>query len=147
MYPLLTGIHIPDKKVCVPPDIFIGIHNTAVKGNESKQEASKQLKNLFVKKLLQSNSNQAGSKCFVSRSFIAYPEKYLESPLVIDGLLINNNQQILIQVKENNSSAIIDVQSTICNMLGKDYCRSSSRECSEIGIESCIVVKKKQCLW
>jgi len=41
MYPLLTGIHVPDKNICVPPDIFIGIHNTIAKGNQSKQEANK----------------------------------------------------------------------------------------------------------
>jgi len=49
MYALLTGVHVPDKNICIPPDIFIGICNTAVKGNESKQEANKWLKNLFVK--------------------------------------------------------------------------------------------------
>jgi len=24
MYPLLTGNHVPDKNICIPPDIFIG---------------------------------------------------------------------------------------------------------------------------
>jgi len=124
MYPLLTGVHVLDKNICIPPDTFIGIHNMAVKGIESKQEANKWLRNLFVKKLLESPSNQAGSKHYVSGSFIAYPEKYLENPLVIDSFLIKNNQQILTQVKEKNTSAIIDVQSTIHvqHMVGKDYC-------------------------
>jgi len=70
------------------------------------------------------HSNQAGSKHFVPGSFIAFPEKCLENPLVIDSFLIGKDEQVLIQVQEENSSPIIDIQSTICiqHMVGKDYC-------------------------
>jgi len=81
MYPLLTGLHVPDKNICIPPNIFIRIHNNTVKGNKSKQEAYEYLKDLFLTKLLQSKSNQAGCKHFVSGLFIAYPEKYMVNPL------------------------------------------------------------------
>jgi len=40
MYPVLTGFHVPDKNICIPPDIFIGIHDTIAKDNKSKQEAN-----------------------------------------------------------------------------------------------------------
>jgi len=82
------------------------------------------LKNLFVQKLVHLHSNQAGSKHFVPGSFIAFPEKYLENPLVIDSFLMGKDQQVLIQVQEENSLPIIDIQSTICiqHMVGKDYC-------------------------
>jgi len=54
MYPLLTGVHVSDENICIPPDIFIGKHNTTVQGNESKQEANEQ----FKKSICLENCNQ-----------------------------------------------------------------------------------------
>jgi len=48
--------------------------------------------------LAKSNSNCAGCKHYVPGSFIAFPEQFMDNPLVIDSYLINSNQQILIQV-------------------------------------------------
>jgi len=44
MYPLLTGVHVPDENICILPDIFIGKNKTTVQQNESKEEANKWLK-------------------------------------------------------------------------------------------------------
>jgi len=54
--------------------------------------------NFLNQELLNSNSNCAFCKHYVPVSFIAFPEQFVESPLVVDSFLINNNQQILIKV-------------------------------------------------
>jgi len=58
-----------------------------------------------------SNSNKAGSKHYVPGSFIAFPEKYLENPLVINSFLIGKDEQVLIQVQEKNLLPITIINS------------------------------------
>jgi len=67
---------------------------------------------------------QPGCKHYVHGSFIAYLEKYVKNPLVINSFLIGNNEQILIQVQEKNEAPMIGVQSSICiqHMVRKDCC-------------------------
>ena len=64
--------------------------------------------NLFIQKLVHSNSNKAGSKCYIPGSFIAFP---LENPLVIDSFLIGKDEQVLIQVQEKNLLPITIINS------------------------------------
>jgi len=43
-------------------------------------------------------SNHAGCKRYVSGSFIAFPEMFLDNPLVTDSSLIEQNQQVVLCV-------------------------------------------------
>jgi len=38
MYPLLTGVHVLDKNICIPPDIFIGKNKTTVQQMKVKRK-------------------------------------------------------------------------------------------------------------
>jgi len=45
-------------------------------------------------------NNHAGCKRYVSGSFIAFPEIFLDKPLVIDSSLIEHNQQVVLHIWE-----------------------------------------------
>jgi len=81
------------------------------------------LRNNFVQELLESDSNKAGCKQFVTGTFIAYPERYVTNALVIDTSLISIDSQVLISVKEQNIHNEIAVQSSICihHISGMEY--------------------------
>jgi len=59
----------------------------------------KTLHKVFVEELSKLNSNWAGCKHFVHGSFIAYPEKYIKNPLVINSFLIGNKYQFQFERK------------------------------------------------
>ena len=71
------------------------------------------LQKIFVEELTKSNSNKAGCKRYVNGSFIAYPETFVQNPLVVDSYLISNDKQFLIQVQEDSLSPVIGTQSSI----------------------------------
>jgi len=58
-------------------------------------------------------SNCAGCKRYVSGSFIAFPEMFLDKPLVIDSSFIEHNQQVVLLIWEKSDSAVIGLQSSI----------------------------------
>jgi len=62
---------------------------------KTKNESNHCLQEYFVKGLIKSTSNHAGCKRYVSGSSIAFPETFVENPLVIDSFLIDNNQQVV----------------------------------------------------
>jgi len=114
LFPCITAVHNLDADICIPPDVIIGQLNGSVQGNKMRSERFGILQKYFHQELAKSNSDCAGSKHYVPGSFIAFPEQFLENPLVIDSYIINNNQQILIQVQEKSDLPIIGLQSSIC---------------------------------
>ena len=80
---------------------------------KSQKDNNKSLRLHFVKELHKSTNNRAGCKRYVNGSFIAFPEMFLENPLVIDSSLIDQNQQVVLQIREKNDSAVIGLQSSI----------------------------------
>jgi len=105
LYPILTGVHVKDKHICISPDILIKTAFCEFKPDDTMNDNLKALHKLFVEELLTSNGNQAGCKHYVHGLFIAYLEKYVKNPLVINSFLIGNNEQILIQVQEKNEAS------------------------------------------
>ena len=125
LFPLLTGVHVSDEQICIPPDVIVGkIPCELPRPDCLPGENNVLYRKLFVEELLQSKSNRAGCKRFVSGSFIAYPEKSVKNPLVIDSFLLDNHQQIVIQVREKSFAPVIEVQSSIRiqHMVGKEFC-------------------------
>ena len=109
----LTGVHVSDNNICIPPDIMVGCKRRHIKDVPSKTELYCCLKERFVRNLVKSKSNRAGKKRYVDGSFIAFPEKFVENPLVIDSCFIENNQQVVIQIRESSESPVIGCQSSI----------------------------------
>jgi len=101
-----------DSSVCIPHDIAIGRTNPTNK-KYTQQHNNVLLQKRFIEELLESNSNQAGCKCYIKGSFIAYPEHYLSNALVVDSCLIESNKQVLINVANNSNLDNIVVKSTI----------------------------------
>jgi len=64
--------------------------------------------------LIKSKSNCAGCKRYVAGSFIAFPKKFVENPLVIGSFLLESNQQFVLQIQESSNSPVIGCQLSIC---------------------------------
>jgi len=94
----LTGVHVSDSNICIPPDIMVGCERRSFKDTPTKAKLYVCLKERFVSNLVKSKSNRAGKKRYVAGSFIAFPEKFVENPLVIDSHFIENNQQVVMQI-------------------------------------------------
>jgi len=109
----LTGVHVPDCHICVPPDVLTLSDKCWISYGKSQKDNNKSLRLRFVKELRKSTNNHAGCKRYVNGSFIAFPEMFLENLLVIDSSLIDHNQQVVLQIREKNDSAVIGLQSSI----------------------------------
>jgi len=129
LQPSLKGVHVDDKHILIPPDFIIGRSNEFSLANDTTEENNELLRKVFVQELSKSISNKAGCKRYVPGSFIAYPEKFMPNPVVVDSYLINNNQQLLMKVEDNSVSPVIGLQSSIRiqHMEGEEYC--SIRQC------------------
>jgi len=49
---------------------------------------NKVLRKVFVEELFRLQSNHTGCRRYIPGSFIAYPERYVNNPLVVDSSLI-----------------------------------------------------------
>jgi len=112
LQPTLKGIHVDNNQIFIPHDIIVGRQNDLVLSNDNTRTNIMLLQKVFVEELMKSTSNKAGCKRYVTGSFIAYPETFVENPLVVDSFLINNDKQFLIQVQEESLSPIIGTQSS-----------------------------------
>jgi len=157
----LTGVHVSDSNICIPPDIMVGCKRRSFKDTPTKAELYVCLKKWFVSNLVKSKSNRAGKKRYVAGSFIAFPEKFVENPLVIDSQFIENNQQVVMQIRDHSELPVIGCQSSIrvqrvsgleyssvkqfalhlgqkvCSLKGKNSVRdkpTSSSKCSRFGL-------------
>jgi len=54
-----------------------------------------------------------GCRRYIPGSFIAYPERYVNNPLVVDSSLIQQNKQVLLHVYEDSMSTTVGIQSSI----------------------------------
>jgi len=99
LLPIFQGVlHVNDFSVCIPPDISIGKPNCKPCSDYTKKQKYGMLQSLFVQESQKSTSNKAGCKRYIPGSFIAFPEKVVENPLVIDSCLIDERSQALVQV-------------------------------------------------
>jgi len=98
LQPIVKGVHVNDNHIFIPHDIIVGRQNDLVLSNDNTKANYSFLQKIFVEELKKSTSNKAGCKRYVTGSFIAYPEKFVENPLVVDSYLINNDKQFLLPV-------------------------------------------------
>jgi len=50
-YPILTGVHVKDKHICIPPDIFIWTAFHEFQPNDTMDDKYKALHKVFVEEL------------------------------------------------------------------------------------------------
>jgi len=113
LLPVLHGLHVKDSEICIPHDVAIGHYGFIYQTERTPEHNYVLLWNNFVQELLESDSNKAGCKRFITGTFIAYPERYVTNALVISMSLISTDSQVLISVKEQNICNDITVQSSI----------------------------------
>jgi len=58
LLPVLCGIHVHDKDICIPPDIFLGRSDCVVRSTESAGTSNSRLREVFVQSLSSSKSNR-----------------------------------------------------------------------------------------
>jgi len=109
----LTGVHVPDCHICIPPDVLTLSEKCWISYGKSQKDNNESLRYRFVEELRKSTNNCAGCKRYINGSFIAFPEMFLLNPLVIDSSLIERNQQVVMQICEQSDSAVIGLQSSI----------------------------------
>ena len=98
LQPIVEGVHVMDSNIFIPHDIIVGRQHDLVLSNGDTKANYSLLHKIFVEELKKSTNNKAGCKRYVTGSFIAYPEKFVENPLVVDSYLINNDKQFLLPV-------------------------------------------------
>jgi len=125
LQPILKGVHVNDNHICIPHDVIVGRQNELVLSKDDTKANYLLLQKIFVDELTKSKSNKAGCKRYVTGSFIAYPETFVQNPLVVDSYLISNDKQFLIQVQEDSLSPVIGTQSSIRiqHIEGVEYCK------------------------
>jgi len=123
LLPIFQGVHVDDYSVCIPPDVTIGKPNCKPHSNYTKKQNYAMLQSLYMQELQISDSNKAGCKRYIPGSFIAFPEKILDNPLVIDTCLIDERSQAMVWVQEQNQTSVVGMQSTIRiqHMSGIEY--------------------------
>jgi len=104
LLPVLCGIHVHDKDICIPPDVFLGRSDCVVGSIESASESNSCLQEIFGQSLSTAKSNHTLCQRYVPGSFIAYPENCVENPIIVDSSLLQSNEQLLLQVCEENQS-------------------------------------------
>jgi len=98
LLPILYGVHVDDRNICIPHDVIVGREDCLVEKSKNVRKQNMLLRRIFVEELAISKSFRAGCKRFVPGSFVAYPERYVNNPLVIDSNFIESNKQVLLHV-------------------------------------------------
>jgi len=101
----LSGVDVSDCHICVPSNVLTFSDKCWISYGKSKKDNNESLCQRFVEELHKSTNNLAGCKRYVNGSFIAFPEMFLDNPLVIDSLLIEYNQQVVLHIQEKSDSA------------------------------------------
>jgi len=89
---------VPDSDICVPPDVMTFSDKCWISYGKTKNDSNECLQQCFIEELSKSTNNCSGCKRYVSGSFIAFPEMFLDNPLVTDSSLIEQNQQVVLCV-------------------------------------------------
>jgi len=113
LLPIVYGVHVDDRNICILHDVIIGRKDCMVDMSKNIGQQNTLLRTIFIEELAISKSYRAGCKRFVPGSFVAYPEKYVDNPLVVDSSFIEKDKQVLLHVQEQSASLVIGVQSTI----------------------------------
>jgi len=89
---------VPDCHIRVPPDVMTFSDKCWISYGKNQNDNNECLRQHFVDELHKSTNNRAGCKRYVNGSFIAFPEMFLDNPLVIDSSLIEHNQQVVLRI-------------------------------------------------